>query len=210
MSQSNSQHGDFVAFMNRDKQPGDKRPAFEGRISKPGVEDKHPLVLWAHEYTDTKTGEVKVMFSGLTDAVATNAPAANQIAALVAGADKSAAEATLGNLTLAPRQVVLFPNGFKNEPTTDGTEPKNRPDFWGAYNPGDGSPIVRTSVWLKQDRNGRAYLSGATSYPIPGKSETEMQAAPAKPSLADQPLIPFYGGEAIPPKAKSKGRGRGE
>ena len=31
--------GDFVAFMNRDKQPGDSRPAFEGRIAKPGTEE---------------------------------------------------------------------------------------------------------------------------------------------------------------------------
>lgn len=166
--------GDFVAFLNRDKQPGDRKPVFQGRISKPGSDDKRPLVLWAHEYADPKTGEMKIMYSGHAEAVAINIPAAEQVAALVARATNEGADAVLGNLTLAPHQVVLFPNGFKAE-----APEKDRPDYWGAFNPGDGSPIVRNSVWLKQDRNGRAYLSGATSYPIPGKSEVEQQAAQA-------------------------------
>lgn len=84
------QRGDFVAFMNRNKQPGDRRPAFEGRISKPGSEDRHPLTLWAHEYTEPKTGELKVMLSGFADAVATSAPAADQVAALIAAPPRAA------------------------------------------------------------------------------------------------------------------------
>jgi hypothetical protein len=32
--------GDFVAFLNRDKQSGDRRPTFEGRIAKPGTDEK--------------------------------------------------------------------------------------------------------------------------------------------------------------------------
>lgn len=172
-TQQQQPRGDFVAFMNRDKQPGDNRPAFEGRISKPGAEDKHAMTLWAHEYTDPKTGEIKVMFNGQAEAYARNSAPKEQINALV----RQSAEATeqaLGGLKLAPRQVVLFPNGFKDE-----APEKDRPDYWGAYNPGDGSPIVRSSVWLKNDRNGRAFLSGATSYPLPGKSEAEMQASEA-------------------------------
>lgn len=169
MDQTQQPRGDFVAFMTRDKQPGDKRPAFEGRIAKPGTEDKHEMALWAHEYTDPKTGEVKVMFNGSADAVPAGAPAAEQIAALVKLAPEGGV-ATLNNLSIAARQIVLFPNGFK-----DDVPGKDRPDYWGAYNPGDGTPLVRISVWAKADRNGRAYLSGVTQYPTLGRSEADMQ-----------------------------------
>ncbi|MBU1211038.1 MAG: hypothetical protein KJ587_07170 [Alphaproteobacteria bacterium] len=83
----------------------------------------------------------------------------------------------LGNVTVNPRTLVLFPNRFKDE-----APDKDRPDLWGTVNFGDGSPVVRASVWLKATRNGEAMLRGATSYPIPGKSEAEMQAA--EPDLA--------------------------
>lgn len=162
--------GDFVAFMNRDKQPGDKRPAFEGRIAKPGTEEKREVSLWAHEYADAKTGEMKLMFNGTADAIDPAASPSDQLQALVGavpGADQS-----LNNLSLRPRQIVLFPNGFKDE-----VPDKDRPDYWGAYNAGDGSPLVRISAWLKKDRNGRAYLSGATQFPQPGKTEADMQRA---------------------------------
>lgn len=33
----------------------------------------------------------------------------------------------------------------------------------------------RASVWLRKTEDGRPYLSGATSFPIPGKTEAEMQ-----------------------------------
>ena len=36
MDPTQQQRGDFVAFLNRNKQPGDRRPMFEGRIAKPG------------------------------------------------------------------------------------------------------------------------------------------------------------------------------
>ncbi len=189
--------GDFVAFMNRDKQPGDNRPAFEGRISKPGSEEKHDITLWAHEYTDPKTGEIKVMFNGQADAIARNAAAGEQIAMLVKQSD-GAKDAAMGGLTLAPRQVVLFPNGFK-----DAAPEKQRPDYWGAYNPGDGSPIVRSSVWLKKDRSGRAFLSGATSYPLPGKSEAEQQAA-------ERGLHDLIEAGSVSKGMPKKARGRGE
>lgn len=160
--------GDFVAFLNRDKQPGDTKPIFEGRIAKPGSDDKLPLTLWAHEYTDARTGEAKTMYSGTVGAVSPDADPAAQIAALTRAGQAS--DQTMGALTLRPRQVVLFPNGFKDE------EPaKNRPDLWGAVNFGDGSPVARSSVWLSKTRNGEVMLTGATSYPLPGKSEADLQ-----------------------------------
>ena len=93
-----------------------------------------------------------------------------QVAALIKDAPKG--EASIGNLKLAARQIVLFPNGFKDE-----APEKNRPDYWGAFNPGNGEPIVRISVWAKKDRNQHAMLAGATSYPIPGKTEAQQQDA---------------------------------
>ena len=169
MDQNTTQpRGDFVAFLNRDKQPGDNRPIFEGRVAKPGNDDKVALTLWAHEYADPKTGEVKTMYSGTVGAVSRDAAPADQIAALTHAAD--AGDQVLGNLSLRPRQIVLFPNGFKAD-----APDKQRPDLWGAINFGDGSPIARASVWLTKTRTGEAMLSGATGYPLPGKSEADMQ-----------------------------------
>jgi hypothetical protein len=173
MDQTEQPRGNFIAFMNRDKKPGDRRPAFDGRIALPGSDEERRLALWAHTYTDPKTGEVKTMFSGQAGNVVTNATALDQIAALSAApVDEQAA--TVGNLQLAAGQIVVFPNGFKAE-----APDKDRPDFWGAFNPGDGSAVVRLSVWAKKDRNDNVVLTGATSYPMPGKSEAEQQAAQA-------------------------------
>ena len=55
---------------------------------------------------------------------------------------------------------MLFPNGFKDE-----APEKKRPDYWGAYNPRNGEPIVRIGVWAKKDRNQHAMLGGATARP---------------------------------------------
>ena len=110
------------------------------------------------------------MFNGQADAVSPTELPLDQVSQLLQ-ADKDEHTATLSNVQLAPRQLVLFPNGFKDD------EPeKKRPDYWGGFNPGRGQPVVRISVWARKDRNDRVMLSGATSYPIPGKSEAEMQA----------------------------------
>ncbi|MGE0700344.1 MAG: hypothetical protein AB7O57_14700 [Hyphomicrobiaceae bacterium] len=179
MDQPTQPRGDFVAFMNRDKQPGDNRPAFEGRIAKPGTDERREMSLWAHQYADPRTGEIRIMFNGSVDAIDAAASAADQLATLVEAAPEGA-EQSLNNLSLKARQVVLFPNGFKEE-----APDKDRPDYWGAYNPGDGTPLVRISTWLKKDRNGRAFMSGATQYSLPGKSEAEMQHADAKDGLEE-------------------------
>jgi hypothetical protein len=163
--------GNFIAYLNRDKEPRDKKPAFDGRISIPGREDEMRFAIWAHEYKNPSTGELQIMFNGQAGNVATNAAPLDQVAALVKAAPEGP-EAMIGNLTLAPRQVVLFPNRFKAE-----APEKDRPDYWGAFNPGNGEPVVRISAWAKKDRNDHAMLAGATSYPLPGKSETQQQDA---------------------------------
>lgn len=197
MDQSTTQpRGDFVAFLNRDKQPGDKRPIFEGRLAKPGSEEKFLMVLWAHEYTDPRTGEVKIMFSGEINAVSPDADPAAQVAAL--NRANGASDQILGNLTIRPRQVVLFPNDFKAE-----APHKKRPDLRGGVNFGDGSPVARASVWFDKTRNGQVMLNGATSYPLPGKSEGEMQDA--EPELADL-IAKGEVTKGMPDKKKGRGR----
>lgn len=185
--------GNFIAFMNREKQPGDKQPAFDGRLSTPGAEDELRFALWAHEYTNSKTGAVQVMFNGQVGVVDAKASALDQVAAL-ARAPSENGEAALSGLTLAPRQIVLFPNGFKDE-----APEKDRPDYWGGFNPGNGEAVVRISVWAKKDRNQHAMLTGATSYPIPGKTEAQQQDATLETLLASGDLSKGM------PKGKSKG-----
>ncbi len=166
--------GDFYAPVNRYKQPGDDKPIFSGHLTKPGEEAKLPFALWAFEYTNGKTGEVLRGYSGGINGVPANIPAQAQIDALLADAD-AGKEVNVANLTLRPGQIVLFANGFKAE-----APDKNRPDLWGYVNPTDGTPVFRPSVWIKQfEDSNRPYLSGATQYPLPGKSERQHQDAAA-------------------------------
>lgn len=173
----NQPRGNFVAFLVRDKEPGDRKPVFEGNLTVPGTEAELTFSLWGHEYADPKTGEVVTMFNGSTDAVSPADAPIDQIAALLRN-ESAAAPVSISNITLRSRQLVLFPNRFKDE-----APEKERPDYWGAYNPGNGQPVVRIGAWLRKDRYNRAMLGGGTSYPLPGKSEVEQQDA--TPSIAD-------------------------
>jgi hypothetical protein len=60
---------------------------------------------------------------------------------------------------------------------------------------------VRISVWEKKDRNQHAMLAGATSYPIPGKSEEQQQDA--VPDIKD--LVESGAVSKGMPKAKGRG-----
>jgi hypothetical protein len=194
-------HGNFVAFLARDKQPGDRKPVFDGRLKLPGTDDDLTFALWGHEYADTKSGEMQTMFNGRSDAVSPAADPMQQVAALLKS-DEANSPAAVGNLELQARQLVLFPNRFK----ADAPE-KQRPDYWGAYNPGNGQPIVRISAWLRKDRYNNAMMTGATSYPLPGKSEVEQQdATPTLEQLESEGLV----SRGMPEKAKKRSSGRGE
>lgn len=174
--------GNFIAYLNRGKQPGDKKPTFDGRLTLPGADSETTFALWAHEYRDPKTGEMKIMFNGRADAVSpTDLPMA-QVAALMSEDDGLA---NLSNLSLTARQLVLFPNRFKEE-----APEKERPDYWGVYNPGHGQEIIRISAWMRKDRYKNAMMSGATSHPLPGKSEAEQQdLAPSITDLEAQGVV---------------------
>lgn len=138
---------------------------FHGRISEPGAVVEHPIFLWAHQYTDAQTGLLNVMLNGHSNVTAVDAPAQKQIETMLRNPPNEAA--MMGKLTLRPRGIVLFPNRFKND-----VPEKGRPDYYGAYNPGDGSTALRLSVWVSTDRTKNALLRGATNYPITMTSQT--------------------------------------
>lgn len=202
MAENNTQvHGDFMAFLVRDKEPGDQRPVFTGKLSLPGTEQDLLFPLWGNEYADPNTGAMKTMFNGAVDVVPTDADPQDQINALLA-TSKAEDTVSISNVELRPRQIVLFPNRFKDE-----APDKKRPDYWGAFNPGNGEPVVRLSVWVRKDRNGRALLTGTTSYPTPGKSEVEQQdAAPTLAELEKSGTVT----RGMSGKGKKRGGGRGE
>jgi hypothetical protein len=116
--------------------------------------------LKAREYiVNRETGEVATMYQGRLDGVEPKGQATN-----------------LGNpLTLDPGDVVLFPNKFM-----DHASGKKHPTHWGGANPGVGKPVVRIEAWKGKDRNERDVLLDETSYPIPGKSEAQMQKQDAE------------------------------
>lgn len=191
-------HGNFVAYMNRAKNAGDNKPAFDGRIATPEGDTEHRFALWAHEYTDPKTGEVQVMFNGKTDAVAFTDDPMKQLSAIAKDSAAANKDVTQGSLKLSSGQLVLFPNGFKNDlPLPD----KERPDYYGFYNPGDDKPVVRISAWARKDRYQHAMLSGATSHPLPGKTEAEQQNE--ETNLQD-----LVDSGAVTKGLKGKGRGK--
>lgn len=194
-------HGNFITFLARDKEPGDKRPVFEGRLSLPNIEGELHFPLWGHEYADPKTGEIMTMFNGNTDAVSPNDAPKDQVAALLRN-ENGAAPASISKVQLRARQVVLFPNRFKDE-----APEKERPDFWGAYNPGNGQSVVRIRAWMRKDRYGRAMLTGATSYQMPDKNEVEQQdATPTIAQLEVQGVV----SRGMSATAKKRSSGRGE
>lgn len=200
MTPDTQPHGNFVAFLVRDKEPGDRKPTFDGRLKLPNADSELTFALWSHEYADPKTGEVHIMFNGRSDAISPSDAPLAQVAALMKQ-DGAAGPASVGNLQLQSRQLVLFPNGFKAE-----APDKERPDYWGAYNPGNGEPVVRISAWLRKDRYKNAMMAGATSYPLPGKSEAEQQdVTPTIEQLEASGAVT----RGMPEKEKKRSGGRG-
>ena len=66
---------------------------------------------------------------------------------------------------------------------------------------------MRISVWMSKCRYGRAMLTGATSYPLLGKSEPEQQdTTPTIAELEAQGVV----SRGMPDKAKKRSGGRGE
>lgn len=171
MDQTNQQpRGNFIAFINREKQPGDDRPMFiDGRIAKPGSTEELPFSLWAFSYADKTTGELLTGFSGTIGNVSPDASAADQIEALLAARPDGGAVIEQAGLKLAPNHIAVFVHKPK-----EGATPKDKTHY-GFVNFGDGTPLVQASIWLGKDRYGHAMVSGNTQFQRPSKAEGQEQ-----------------------------------
>ncbi|MDX2264104.1 MAG: hypothetical protein NW215_03930 [Hyphomicrobiales bacterium] len=163
--------GNFIAGLNRGKEPGSKLPDFTGRLSVPGREEAHAIALWANQ---DKLG--RTYFAGRMDHLPITDDVAAQIEHLSAPDLRVGDVMDAGsNLSLRPRELVLFANRFREPVATDteeqAAERAKRPHYWGRLNPGDGTPVVALSVWLRQNRYQQPLLAGATSYPQPGRNQ---------------------------------------
>lgn len=141
--------GRIVAFKNPAHEPGSKQPAFKGSITLEGSTDKRPLALWARK--SKKTGKTFFIGKAGESAVAqiekiAEPPTTNE--------DSIEQSQTTGTeFAVDPHEVILFPNSRK-------TEGSKQHDYFGYYNPGDGSKLQRVDVWAKNDRYGKPMLSG--------------------------------------------------
>lgn len=139
-----SDEGVLRAQLNPDKQPGDKRPAFQGTLTLPNEGAKRDVVLWAR-----KDRNGVAMLTGKAQS-----SALEQIQALVEPPTELPVDAPLTDgkqFAIDPYQIMLF--------TTKEKVP-NGPDFWGLYHPGPNAPLMHVAVWAKTDRDGKALLTG--------------------------------------------------
>ncbi|MEQ1694357.1 MAG: hypothetical protein ABL901_00820 [Hyphomicrobiaceae bacterium] len=171
--------GNFAAFFNRNKTNGDNLPMFvDGKISKPGADDERTVTLWAFEYRDAE-GVVHTGFNGTVGNMNRNAPAIDQVQALMATRKQQTDLEAGGELKVAPNQIVIFTNKTKAEAAD-----KARPTHYGFVNFGDSTPLVRVSAWLDKDRYQRPILTGATQFPMPkakDAADTVKRVAPPPP-----------------------------
>lgn len=161
--------GNFIGFHNRNKQKGDKRPNFDGRIAIPGADREFRMALWAGQ---DKNGQV--MFTGISADISASDTALEQIDTL-AGVGNEARNLEENNLKLRPHQLVVFKNSYKDEANPE------RPDFYGRWNPGTGDKLVNVSIWARKGRFGQPMLTGQTQYPLPEKDLRDAaEATPTK------------------------------
>lgn len=186
--------GNFIAYTNREKQAGDKRPTFQGRVTMPGSDREFALALWAGR--DVKGN---VVMTGRTSIISANDDVSKQLDDLIAAGEPAAAIEE-GGLKLDATQIVLFKNGFK-----DAENPK-RPDMWGRWNPGTGEKLVAVSAWLRKDRYERPMLAGQSSFPQPGVDVSKVEAPPTLEQVIESGLVTTA--DKVKAGRRSAGRGR--
>lgn len=172
MAKSNPQahRGNFRAFKNTSKEIGDDRPLFQGKLTLPNSKDERSFALWP--YASGKDGAT--ILSGRAGASANS-----QIAAYTQPSkeqvERMAVELPSRNgaepFRLEPDAVVLFTNKTKQEANPD------RPDYYGFYNPGDGT-TQRLAVWSQLDRYGSPMLSGSLQTYEPALDKQQDDAGP--------------------------------
>lgn len=165
--------GNLIGFINVRKDPGDNRPIFQGRLNLPGHADERGFALWS--YTSEKTGQTVLSGKALASAAQqveqlTSPDRPHDTDTTIAIAQRDGAE----GLEIKPHAMVLFANRSKD------AENPSRPDYWGYFNPGGESPLMRLAAWSKTDRNGRAMLTGSLQKDEPGQA-LDQSVSPPKP-----------------------------
>lgn len=151
MPRDRNGEGRLIAFLNLKKEPGDNKPAFEGRVSLPQDANERRAALWAHT---TKKG--RTMLAGRVSKSAVSQ--IEELARPARDADDVLVEQALSDgkqFTVDPHEILLFSNARK------GPEQAAHPDYWGYYNPGEGAPLMRLAVWAKTNAQGKAMLTGS-------------------------------------------------
>lgn len=187
MDQTQQPKANFIGFKNRYKQSNDERPNFTGRIGLPGTDREFRTALWAG-----KDSKGNVMFTGRASEMAQNDDALTQIGTMAGNVDAKMLEEN--GIKLAPGQIVIFKNGFRDEANP------SRPHFYGRWNPGTGEKLVDISVWARESRSGDALLTGQTQYRIPGKTAAMSEMSPDELNTVEQ------GGEGVAMEGERRGR----
>jgi len=190
-----SEKGNFIVYTNRNKQPGDQRPLFQGRLAAPGEEKHFAVALWGGK---DKNGNL--MFTGRSSAYASNSEAMAQVEDLLAADAPAEGVLEEAGLKIAPHQIVLFKNAFKD------AEHPDRPDFWGRWNPGAGLPLVAVSGWMRKDRYQRPMLAGEVTLPKPGVEVGKAEASEQTLNDLIEAGVVTTADQAKPKRAAARGR----
>ncbi|WP_414463325.1 hypothetical protein [Hyphomicrobium sp. DY-1] len=164
----------FRVFLNKSKEPGDKRPLLTGKLLPPGTTVERNVSLWPH-YTGKENGNLPGVLTGrlgtglsADDQMALYANAAPQQDYTIEMAMKDNREP----MKIKPNDVVLFlnPNREKN--------PK-QPNYFGYANPGNGEPLLSIGSWMGTDKQNDLMMTGDVQKWEP-RMEKDMEAqAPA-------------------------------
>lgn len=158
--------GNFTTQINRDKRPGDSKPVYTGRFTKPGTDDEYAFALFLG-----RSAEGGRYFSGNVSRQPVNGTLDSQLDALLDGKATEPKEGEVREF-----RIVLFDNK-STKPAKDGAG--ERPAMWGRVQLGRDEPEIHISAWERESRyqvnpHISKYLSGETQYPL------QREAAPAK------------------------------
>jgi hypothetical protein len=168
--------GNLIGFYNLKKEPGDDRPAFQGRLSLPGNPMERPFALWPT--TSEKTGETLLSGRAGESARSQIDKLANPEKPLDPDTAIKVAQNEGRGLTIDPHGILLFSNKQKD------AEHPDRPDYWGYYNPGGSDRLMKLAVWARTDRGGKAMLTGNVQRDEPRQDKDAEQEKDEDPEPA--------------------------
>jgi hypothetical protein len=163
--------GNFVANMvNAGKsRNGKDKPNVRGRISAPGNNREFDISLWTHEYAGAD-GATMLGMNGNVENVSRSDEAMDQFRSHARGEKGPTVKIDRipgkDPIELESGKVVIFQS--KNKEGDRAPNGNVRTNFYGYWN--DNGKIVEVGIWAHKDKNtNRAFLGGATQYPMPGK-----------------------------------------